>query len=221
MHYGMNPNVKDEPRGGIEDEGEAGASNAPLSQTGEDPAVSIDTHNVMRRFNRNTTWVATGVLGALIFGALMLAIQEPHPSATDLAEEARQNRGKLLPNPSPVAPSEIVGSSGKSSGEIDSTQATNIDHALASETNEPDLQANASLKSPENRQESARAIRPKIHVLGNKSSQRPRLVDVKMRLLALWHQSLARSEKSRTWTLFSNLNKRDRKKVGNNAEMSH
>ena len=165
-------------------------SDAPPLQTGEDPAVSIDTHNVMRRFNRNTTWVATGLLGALIFGAMMLAIQEPHPSATDLAEEAKQNKGKLLPNSSPAAASEIVGSSGKSNVEINSAQATNVDHALASETDEPDAQANASLKSPENRQESEREIRPRIHVLRNKSFRRPRLVDVRMRLLALWHQSL-------------------------------
>ncbi len=217
----MNPNVKDEPRGGIEDEGEGDTSDAPPLQTGEDPAVSIGTHNVMRRFNRNTTWVATGLLGALICGAMMLAIQEPHPSATDLAEEAIQNRGKLLPSSSPAAPSEIAGSSGKGNVEINPAQLTNVDHAPASETGEPDAQVNASLMSPENRQESEREIAPKIHVLRKKSFRRPRLVDVKMRLLALWHQSLARRERSRTWTFFSNLNKPERKKVGYNAEMSH
>ena len=164
----MNPNVKDEPRGGIEDEGAGDMSDAPPLQTGEDPAVSIGTNNVMRRFNRNTTWVATGLLGALIFGAMMLAIQEPRPSATDLPEEAMQNKGKLLPNSSPAAPSEIVGSSGKGNVQINSAQTTNVDHALASETGEPDAQANASLKSPENPQESEREITPRIHAIKKK-----------------------------------------------------
>jgi hypothetical protein len=42
-------------------------------------------------------------------------------------------------------------------------------------------------------------------------------VDVKMRLIALWHQSLQR-EKSRGWTAFSNSNKWERRKVGYTAE---
>jgi hypothetical protein len=33
-----------------------------------------------------------------------------------------------------------------------------------------------------------------------------------MRLIALWHQNLMRSEKSRGWTLFSNSNRWPRKK---------
>jgi hypothetical protein len=48
---------------------------------------------------------------------------------------------------------------------------------------------------------------------------RNRLVGVKMRLIALWHQSLARNEKSRSW--FSNANKEERKKVSFTAETSH
>jgi hypothetical protein len=50
---------------------------------------------------------------------------------------------------------------------------------------------------------------------------RPRFVDVKMRLIALWHQSLVRTERSRSWTLFSNSNKGERKKVGYTAETNH
>ena len=50
---------------------------------------------------------------------------------------------------------------------------------------------------------------------------RPRFVDVKMRLIELWHQSLMRSERSRSWTLFSNLNKADRKKISYTAQINH
>ena len=41
----------------------------------------------------------------------------------------------------------------------------------------------------------------------SRSSVRPRFVDVKMRLIALWRQSLVRNERSRSWTLFSNSKK--------------
>jgi hypothetical protein len=42
-----------------------------------------------------------------------------------------------------------------------------------------------------------------------------------MRLIALWHQSLAQSEKSRGWTLFSNSDKWPRKKINYTATKSH
>jgi hypothetical protein len=41
----------------------------------------------------------------------------------------------------------------------------------------------------------------------SRSSVRPRFVDVKMRLIALWRQSLVRNERSHSWTLFSNSKK--------------
>jgi hypothetical protein len=50
---------------------------------------------------------------------------------------------------------------------------------------------------------------------------RPRFVDVKMRLIALWRQSRVRTERSRSWTLFSNSNKGERKKVSYTAETNH
>ena len=58
-----------------------------------DPEHSValpDTNDVIRRFNRDTGWLATGVLGAVVFAALVLAVlvQERHPKAVDLTEEA-------------------------------------------------------------------------------------------------------------------------------------
>ena len=49
---------------------------------------------------------------------------------------------------------------------------------------------------------------------------RTRYVDVKTRLIALWHQSFQR-EKSRAWTLFLNSNKWQRKKISYTAETNH
>jgi hypothetical protein len=179
------------------------------------------TPNVMRAFNRNTMWGATGLLGTVIFAALVLAVQERHPMAANRGEEARQTSGELLLNASPAALSEVVGSNVKSTDEITPGQATSSDDGFTPEINRPEVQANVSSWSPAQRQDSARVIRPKIPNVRNRSSMRSRFVDVKMRLLALLHQSLARSEKSRTWTLFSNSNKERRKKVSYTAETTH
>jgi hypothetical protein len=45
--------------------------------------------------------------------------------------------------------------------------------------------------------------------------------DVKRRLIELWHESLAKSAKSRSWTAFSNLNRGASKKAAYTAETHH
>ena len=59
-----------------------------------------DTNEVIRRFNRDTKWLATLVVGAVVSAALMLAVrvQNRHPMAVDLTKEAVQAVGDLLPN---------------------------------------------------------------------------------------------------------------------------
>ena len=193
---------------------------APL-QARELPSALSDTYKVIRRLNRNTTWVATGLLGSVAFAALMVALQERHPKTDDLTKEARQTTGSLLLNANPATPSNVMDPDRKSISEITSGQATSVDHGLNPEINHSDVQANASSSSPAHWQDPAREIRPKIHVLRSRSSVRPRFVDVKMRLIALWHQSLVRPERSRSWTLFSNTKKGERKKVGYTAETNH
>jgi hypothetical protein len=42
-----------------------------------------------------------------------------------------------------------------------------------------------------------------------------------MQLIALWHQSLARIERPRAWTLFPGSNKGNKKKVSYTAEAKH
>jgi hypothetical protein len=44
---------------------------------------------------------------------------------------------------------------------------------------------------------------------------------VKRRLIELWHQSLAKTEKSRSWTAFSNFNGWVSKKAAYTAETNH
>jgi hypothetical protein len=183
----------------------------------------------------------------MVFAALVFAllVQERHPKAADLTEGPRQTRGDLLLNATSL--SKVVDLNEKSTGKTTSGQATGVDHgftvispqenpsprmetaastqtpvdALIPDINHPDVQANESSWSPAHSQDPARAILPKLPNGRYRSSVRPRFVDVKMRLIALWHQSLARSEKSRTWTAFSNSNKGERRKVGYTAETYH
>ncbi|MBV8224662.1 MAG: hypothetical protein JO232_05680 [Verrucomicrobia bacterium] len=67
--------------------------------------------------------------------------------------------------------------------------------AFNAETNRPDAQATAPLESSKHRQDLARVTPPIIHNSRQKSFVRPKFVSVKTRLVALWHQSLARSQR--------------------------
>jgi hypothetical protein len=227
--------------------GESRALPAPALLTREHSMPLPGTNDVIRMFDRDTRWLARRVLAATVFAALVFAVlvQERHPKAADLTEAARQTRGDLLLNA--TALSKVVGLNGKSTVEVTSGQATSVDHgfnvispqenpssrmetaapiqtpvdALTPEKNHPDVQANASLLSSVHWQDSGRVIVPKVSRVRSRSSGRFRFVDVKMRLIALWHQSLVRSEKSRNWTAFSNSNKGERRKVGYTAETYH
>ena len=151
---------------------------------------------------------------AVIFAALVLAVLECHPKADDLTKEASQTTGSLLLNANPATPSNVMDPDRKSLSEITSGQATSVDHGLNPEINHPDVQANISSSSPAHGPDSAQVIRQKIPKVR-------RYVDVKTRLIALWHQSLAKSDKSRSWTAFSNLNRRERKRAAYTAEANH
>jgi hypothetical protein len=69
---------------------ESRALPAPALQTREHSALP-GAHDVIRRLNRDTTWVAAGLLGAVIFAALVPALPECHPKATI----SQRRRGKL------------------------------------------------------------------------------------------------------------------------------
>ena len=200
------------------------------------------TDEVIRGFNRNTQRLAMCVLGAVVFAILMLAvmIRERDPNAAKLREKETRARGDLLVDANPANLSKVVGLDGKNStGEITSEQTITINQestvvwppenfsalnetssaaqnpvvALTHEINQPDLQSDARPRSWAHRHDSARVMRSKMDNIRHRSSVRFRFVDAKMRLIALWHQSLARSEASRSWRAFSNLNKGQRKKV--------
>ena len=124
----MNSNQDNEPLGEIAYDGQPGVLN-PLALDG--------TLNVMRTFNRNTIVVATGLLGTVIFGALVLAVQEHYPVPAEVAEKAMQTSGEVLPNANPVELPEVVGLSGKGTDKMSSKQATSFDYGIAPEINHP------------------------------------------------------------------------------------
>jgi hypothetical protein len=198
--------------------GESRALPSPALQTPKHSVALPGTSDVIRRFNRDTKWLATEVLAAMAFAALVFGVlvQERHPKTDNLTEEARQTTRDIALNANPAAISDVVGSNEKSTGEITSGQATSVE-GLTPEIKHPDTQANATSWSPAHWRDSGRAIGLKVPRERFRSSGRLRFVDVKMRLIALWHQSLQR-EKSRAWTVFSNSNKRERRKVGYTAE---
>ena len=215
----MNHNLDNDTQGEITSDGDSKALPASQLQAHEHPALP-GTYEVIRRLNRDTTLVATGLLGAVIFAALVLALLEYHPKADDLTMEASQITGGGLLNANRSALGNVAGSNGQSTTEITSQQAMSVDHEFTPEIKHPDVQANATSWSPANRPDFARVVRPKIPDVKYRSPVRPGYVDVKTRLIALWHQSL-RGEKSRGWTLFSNSNKWQRKKINYTSATSH
>jgi hypothetical protein len=192
---------------------------------------------MIRRFNRDTVWLATGVLGTVIFAAVMVAVQECQRKATEAERD-------LLLNANPATVASVVANTSNAGGKMTPGPGSSVDHAftetppqeIPSSQMEPaastpvlaltpenrnDAQANPDAGPLANRQDSARAIGSKARDVRNRSSVAFGSVDVKRRLIELWHESLARSEKSRSWTAFSNLNRGDRKKAAYTAETSH
>jgi hypothetical protein len=161
----------------------------------------------MRRFNRDTMLVATGLLGTVIFAALVLAVQEHHPLQQRSPKKAMQTTGEVLPNANPVELSEVAGLSGKSTDQISSEWATSFDDGFTPDINHANLQANVSSRSPAQRHDLERAIRPTIAYVRHRSSTRLRFANVKMWFLALWHHGFQRAEKSHSWRQFWNSNK--------------
>jgi hypothetical protein len=111
------------------------------------------TNDVIRRFNRDTEWLATGILGAEVSAALVLAalIQEGHPKAVDQAKQERQTSGDALVNGNPGTLSKAMGFKAESStGELTSGQATSVDHGFISPHETPSLRMEtaASTQTP-------------------------------------------------------------------------
>jgi hypothetical protein len=201
------------------------------------------TSDTIRGFDRDTARLAAGVLGAVVFAALVLAAQEYHPTKANPTEEAVQAGSGRLLNANVVTRGNVVAktsndkmASGEGSGvehafsktspqddpslQIESAEAAPAPvFALTPKINRDDTQTDSAF--PAGRQESARAIGPKVRNVSNRSSAASRYVAIKRRLIEIWHQSSATGEKSRSWTAFSHLNRGESKKAAYTAETSN
>jgi hypothetical protein len=178
---------------------------------------------------------------------LAVAVQDRHPKAVDVAGETAQGRSEFLFNASSAAFFKNGASDNqKSTAEATPGQASSVEtfdgnsrqehpssrpaaaatipspaFAFAPEINQTNGPANPGSWSPVQRQDSVGVKQLKIRNSGRRTSVARRYVDVKTRLIALWHQSLARSERARTWTAYSNLKRGVKKKAAYTAETNH
>jgi hypothetical protein len=179
-------------------------------------------NDACRGFDSETTWLAAGLISFAIL-VLTLASQDGHKSLADnlMDQKLARDDASLQANPGTlsnfikldglsastettsgrmisIARTDTVISPMQSSSlpkEPSESNRTQVS-ALASEANEPETQPDTSPLSPVQRQDTVRVIRTNILNLRHRLHGSLTL-DAKSRLIALWHESLARSHWSR------------------------
>jgi hypothetical protein len=176
------------------------------------------TREVIRKFDRDTGWVATAVLALVIFGAVGLAMQikERRPTTT-------------YPDNSLTPSNGLERSGGPSSGQTIPVRHDDMDHGLIKTFSEVDPSVEKEAPAPTSTTVSVltftkkqhnrkgnrgswtliqQEMRLKIPMAKFRSSVQPKIVDVKKRLVALWRASLARDEPMSGWNLSENSKSR-------------
>jgi hypothetical protein len=135
----------------------------PMALTGALKAIA--------RLNRNTTWVAMGLLGPVIFAAVMVAVRDSHPKTDDLTDVPAQIKSDVWSSANPVAVSNVTGSIEKNTDEIIQGQAKSVDFGITPQTNQDHraVQAIASSRASAPQPGFARVVRPKIPHLTHRS----------------------------------------------------
>jgi hypothetical protein len=77
----------------------------------------------IRSFNRDTAWLATGVLSAVFFAALVIAVREHQTNATQAERD-------FLPSANATTIESVVAKSASSNEKMTPGLGTGIDHAL-------------------------------------------------------------------------------------------
>jgi hypothetical protein len=182
-------------------------------------------NDALRRYDRQTMWVASGLLICTILAAVVVALRVPEKNAAGHAMEENLVSDDAAVNSNPTTLSGVRSVNEKSaSSEMSPGQTISIDRtdtvispgqnsppptespvpgqtpasAPTSETYQPETQADTGPMSPVQRKDTARVIRPNIRNLRHRRHGHLRL-DVKSRLVALWHESLWRSQQPRSW----------------------
>ena len=198
----------------------------PTLRTHERSMAYLGTNDVLRRFNRDTAWLVVGLLGVVSFAALAFALLIPEPRLTAADLQGRAIQVKSTPSLTAAAaePFKIVDLNAKRSpSQVTSGTLTHVDQAptesASKESHAPVEVAEKATPVPVlafpspgiatvNQKESERAVRSKAPFRSGKSPGGLGDVEVKKRLLELWHQSLVRTEKPRSWETFSKLDRR-------------
>jgi hypothetical protein len=181
----------------------------------EDPASLTRMYNAIRKFNRNTTWVATGLLGSVIFAALMIALQDHQSKSDDLEIQANQSRVDLSPRTVGAVMTDVTPIE-KSNAEIVSEQPMKVSIGSTPVANQSRVQPDVPSPSQVS-EDPARSNDERNHQGRLQPSVRSRYVGAKARLIALWHQHLRR-QKSPGWTLSNEWRK---KKISYTAATNH
>jgi hypothetical protein len=206
----MDSNPESGPQGEIRENKELRASNASALHARQNLARLAVTNDVLRRFNRDAKRLATQALVAgasaiLVLGLLIRkeedALLNANPPTLSKVDDLHGNR----PTDATTSGQEATTSddtlaviSAQRETLVQSTAQTPA--ALTAELNQPGADARSLAHS----QDQAPGNPPKVHNIKHRLFGRSRFIDVKMRLLALWHQSLERSQRAQTWTALSN-----------------
>jgi hypothetical protein len=180
------------------------------------------------KFNRDTAWLATGVVGTVVFAAIVLAVEEHQPNAKPTESELSVP-GNLNSTADGIAKSSNPDAESAASQDstVDRTIAkTSLGEKVSSSrivsvTHASGLAFKPETNHHEHRQDGRGFKGSRTENEKNRSSVAFSASAVKRRLVELWHQSLAQNDKSRSWTAFSHLNKGVHKKAAYTAEMSH
>ena len=187
------------------------------------------TSDVIRSYNRDTAWLATGVLAAVALAALLLGVGERQPKATQAERD-------LLTNANAATVESVFAKSSNSNCKMTPGSSSSVDYAF---TKTPQQEIPSSQMEPAAstqifapaftsqknrdapRQDFTQAPAPKTRNVRNRSYAASRFINVKRRLIQLWHQSLARDQKPQSWTALLKLNRGVRRKAAYTAETDH
>jgi hypothetical protein len=146
---------------------------------------------MIKRPNTGVLWLAVGVSGTMAFAAVVLAVQG------DYSRKMNQKEITVKPGSADLE----ISPQANSSPRIETLESTFAQvPRLAPRTDRQNLQPNAESGTSEHRPDPGRAITQHISRPKSRSSARVKIFDVKKRLVALWHQSLAHKRLG-GWTL--------------------
>src|ERR1700726_4378389 len=166
----------------------------PGQEHSEDLAGTL---RMIRKFNRSTTWVASGLLGSVIFAALMVAFQERNSeqAGSDVSQAKQVGDAEISTDHPANLP--LVANVPENTANVVPGPIKSDDQGLASiGKDDPAERANAIGWSPIPRHDLGRRQGATNSKTKSRTSTRPRYVGVQARLLALWHQRLAHDEKA-------------------------